>query len=341
MKITYLLDRPALCGGVKVVFQHAELLRLMGHTVTILGFGEIPKWIRTSCRYLNYEKVSPQLERQDLVIATYWTTVSIAESLAAGPVAHFCQGYEGDLAWQWKSKNEIEAVYEKCLPTLVVTPHLSLMLKERFNRQCSLAPPPIDQHFRPAIRFGPRRTPWILVSGIFEAKEKGVITALQAIAKLKDKGVACRLLRISTWPLSKTESAILAPDRYLQSVSPQEVADATRTCDLALFPSHRLEGFGLPCLEAMASKVPVVASRIPSTEFIGQDELIMVSDDDVNGFAHHAQELLSNRHLWRRARRQGYKAAQKFHPRRVAGQVEESILWAQSSSTNQVPAEIY
>jgi hypothetical protein len=36
MRLTYVLDRPELCGGVKVV---------LGHRVTVLAAGERPSWI--------------------------------------------------------------------------------------------------------------------------------------------------------------------------------------------------------------------------------------------------------------------------------------------------------
>jgi hypothetical protein len=41
MKVLYLLDRPELCGRVKVVFQHAALLRRHGHEVSIAGLGRL------------------------------------------------------------------------------------------------------------------------------------------------------------------------------------------------------------------------------------------------------------------------------------------------------------
>ena len=44
MKITYILDRPELGGGVKVVFQHAQLLLAQGYQVTVLGRGAKPDW---------------------------------------------------------------------------------------------------------------------------------------------------------------------------------------------------------------------------------------------------------------------------------------------------------
>lgn len=89
MNISYVLGYPELGGGTKVVFQHAELLHDLGHTVTILGIGTSPTWIAFSGHYIDYSGGLPSLPYQDLIIATYWTTIEISEELQAGSVVHF------------------------------------------------------------------------------------------------------------------------------------------------------------------------------------------------------------------------------------------------------------
>src|SRR6185436_19166647 len=97
MRVTYVLPYPELNGGNKVIFQHARLLAECGDEVTILGEGPRPDWIAAGTYHDYAAAASPALPPQDLVIATYWTTVATARALALGPVAHFCQGYEGGL----------------------------------------------------------------------------------------------------------------------------------------------------------------------------------------------------------------------------------------------------
>jgi glycosyltransferase involved in cell wall biosynthesis len=57
---------------------------------------------------------------------------------------------------------------------------------------------------------------------------------------------------------------------YLGSVALQDIFPLYRATDVVLVPSV-IESFGLPLLEAMAIGVPIVASRIPAFEEIGQD----------------------------------------------------------------------
>ncbi len=110
-------------------------------------------------------------------------------------------------------------------------------------------------------------------------------------------------------------------------------------CDLLLFPSRPEEGFGLPLLEAMASKVPAVASRIPSTVYIAEGAVPLVPVDDAEAFATAARDLLSSRNAWRRAREQGFEASRRFLQERVIPQLVEGIRWAREHAAQDlVPA---
>jgi glycosyltransferase involved in cell wall biosynthesis len=327
VRITYVLAYPELGGGTKVVVQHAGLMRRVGFEVQILGGGPAPTWAGLEVPYQDLTAGPPRLPAQDLVIATYWTTIAVARGLGVGPVAHFCQGYEGGLVHLAPVLPEIEAAYGLDLPTLVVTPWLGDFLRSRFGRESAVAPPAVDPRFRPVWRIGPRRRPWIAVPGIFEAEVKGVPTALAALAKLRERGSQCRVLRFSLLPLSAEERRLFEPDLYLQAVPPAEIAAALRRCDLLLLPSRAEEGFGLPLLEAMAAGVPAVASRIPSTEYIG-GAAALVPPGDAEGFATAAAAVLGDAGAWRRARRRGREAARRFLPEAIAPQVAAAVRWA-------------
>lgn len=326
-----MLDRPELGGGVKVVFQHARLLHESGHVVTILARGPEPVWIGFPGVYENYESGMPSLPSQDLVIGTWWETLPVADALSMGPVVHFCQGYEGDLAHLAPVKSQIEDVYQRPRPTFVVSPHLAKMLGDRYGRESFLVPPPLDPLFRPAWRFRPKRIPWVMIAGIFEAEVKGIPTALAAIRMLRSAGQECRVLRLSVLPLSATEEALLKPERYLCGVSPTQVAEALRACDLLLFPSLAMEGFGLPVLEALISKVPVVASEIPALGHLSEPAVIKVPVKDSEAFAASARTLLQDSSRWRKARRSGHDAAQAFRPEAIARRLDAAIQWAEKA----------
>jgi glycosyltransferase involved in cell wall biosynthesis len=334
VRITYVLPRPELSGGIKVVFQHARLLQERGFQVIVLGEGPYPDWVAGRLPYYDYRGGPPPLPRQDLVIGTFWTTLALARQLVKGPLAHFCQGYEGGLPHLAPRLPEIEAAYAEPLPTITVTPSLAAFLRERFGRASRVVSPPADPVFWPAARWGPRKkAPWIAVPGIFESAVKGIPTALEAVSRLRQEGIPARLLRASILPLSAAERQIAEPDRYLLAVPPVEMADALRDCDLLLFPSYPAEGFGLPLLEAMVSGVPAVSSRIPSTEYIAGDsgrngKIPLVPPGDAAAFAAAARDLLTRARTWRRSHQSGLREARRFAPERTGLALEIAVRWA-------------
>jgi glycosyltransferase involved in cell wall biosynthesis len=342
MRIAYVLDRPELGGGVKVVFQHAALLAGRGHQVWVAGRGPRPGWVDglpgPEPRYVDYggrpAGAPPELpEAPDLALATYWTTLALARGVGAAAAAQLCQGHEPDWPHEAARRAEIEAAYRQAaLPALVVSPHLGVLLAERYGVPWRPAPPPADPTFRPPPpwrrRRRPRRRPWVVVPGIFEAEIKGVPTALEALRRLADAGLPSRLLRVSVLPQSEAERVLRPADRFLCGVAPREVAAALREADLLLFPAGEGEGFGLPLLEAMASGVPAVASRLPSTLAMSGGAVPLVEPGDPAALAAAARGLLTDPAAWRRARRAGLRAAARFAPRRVAGELEAAVRWA-------------
>ena len=342
MRIAYLLDRPELGGGVKVVFQQAALLAARGHRVWIAGRGPRPAWTAglgaAAVGYLDYSDLPagepPRLPQPlDLVLATFWTTLAPARRAAAGAAAHLCQGHEPDWPHARRQAAEIAAAYEAAaLPALVVSPHLGTRLAELYGVPWRLASPPLDPCFHPLPiwrrRSRPRRVPRVIVPGIFEAEIKGVALALAALERLEAAGVSSRLLRLSVLPQSAEERALRTAERFLYRLSPQAVAREMRTADLLLFPARSGEGFGLPLLEAMASGVPAVAWRLPSSEAMSRGALPLVEEGDVDAFASAARRLLVDPASWRKARRGGRRQAARYAPRRVAPQLAAAVRWA-------------
>jgi len=329
MRVAYLLAGADLGGGTKVVLQHAGLLAAAGHDVRVVGQGPLPAGFGFRGAYVDADSRTPSLPSQDLVVATFWTTLAPALDLAIGPVAHFCQGYEGEIPHFADHRAAIESAYALPLPAFAVTPRLVSLVEERFGRPARLVPPPADRTLASRPRFGPRRRPWVALFGVYEAAVKGVPIGLDAIARLRERGLAARALRVSVFPLSEDERSRLEPDRYLQSVPPRRALSELARSDLLLLPSRIEEGFGLPLLEAMVLGVPAVASRTPGLEFVsGGQGARLVPADDAEAFAATAEELLRSRSSWREQRRRGFEAARRFDPSVVGQQLDAAVRWA-------------
>jgi len=329
--INYLLEDTALFGGVKVVLHHAELLRRVGHRVTVVSRGPRPTWYPTGDDFRSVPEFSPEfVPEADLHVATFWTTLEPAAALPSGQVVHFCQGFEAALEHNRADHPRILEAYSRVVPTWAVSPHLAELNSDRFGRPVRIVPPALEPYWRPRRRLGPRRRPKVLVPHPFEFYMKGVDTALEAVRLVRRRGIELTLVRLSQWPLGDEERALLEPDEFHHHLDPPEVAVLLGGCDLMLAPSWQSEGFGLAVLEALACGLPVVASRISSHESFaaGAAELVPVGDAD--GFAEAAEMVLSSGRRWRAMRQRGLERARRFSEETVAATLDDAAGWAAS-----------
>lgn len=92
------------------------------------------------------------------------------------------------------------------------------------------------------------------------------------------------------------------PVRLTGPLPDEDIPSLYRLADVVAMPSLR-EGFGLVVLEALASGVPVVASRIaPFTEYLAEDDVSWADPSDAGAIADALRHALSTRDAQRIAR---------------------------------------
>ena len=118
----------------------------------------------------------------------------------------------------------------------------------------------------------------------------------------------------------------------LGRVGDEELADLYTAAGCFMFPS-RYEGFGLPCLEAMACGCPVAGFRNSSLPEVIAEAGILVEDGDAVALGHAAAAMIGEAERWRRA---GLERARAFSWRKAAKQTiaaYESLLEKVSRSS--------
>jgi glycosyltransferase involved in cell wall biosynthesis len=113
--------------------------------------------------------------------------------------------------------------------------------------------------------------------------------------------------------------------RLLGRVDDEELADLYSAAGCFVFPS-RYEGFGLPCLEAMACGCPVVAFRNSSLPEVVGEAGLLVDDGDAGALGRAAGRTIGERERWRQA---GLERSKAFSWRKAARQTiaaYESVL---------------
>jgi len=109
------------------------------------------------------------------------------------------------------------------------------------------------------------------------------------------------------------------PDRQYQELF--------TSSSLVLMPSTA-EGFGLPIVEAMRLRIPVVASDDPAMREIGADCLLYADPRSVEEFAAQCEGALFDRPLRSRLVDAGYERASRFTWRRAAEETRRVLMEA-------------
>jgi glycosyltransferase involved in cell wall biosynthesis len=137
--------------------------------------------------------------------------------------------------------------------------------------------------------------PYILaVGGITPRKGYDVLAA--AVARLGPSCPAVVVAGADWWGADDVRRQIADLDRHrrielLGGVDDEALATLYRHASLVCHPS-RAEGFGLPCLEAMAAGVAVVASDLPSIREMAEGDVCLVPPDDADALAAAIRALL-------------------------------------------------
>ena len=147
---------------------------------------------------------------------------------------------------------------------------------------------------------------------------------IQAIARLRNEGVDCRLA-IAGQPGWRYEGEMeLARElglgdrvQYLGYVPDDDLPPLYSGAALLAYPSL-YEGFGLPVLEAMACGTPVVAANTSATAEVAGDAALLVDPLDVDGLATAMRRLLSDETLRASQRARGLERAASYSWERTA-----------------------
>ena len=168
---------------------------------------------------------------------------------------------------------------------------------------------------------------FLLSVGHFEER-KNYVRLIEAVAKLHERGSGLQLVIIGNdsgeLPSVRKRIEALGLSKHvviLSGLTDSEVRCVYRLCTLFVFPSA-YEGFGIPILEAMAAKRPMVISDIPVFKEITQGKGAYFSHDNSDSIAHSVEEVLSSSVESSRLIRHGRERVLDFGFERIADALE-------------------
>ncbi len=158
--------------------------------------------------------------------------------------------------------------------------------------------------------------PEILTVGTVEPR-KNLQTLIDSMAFVRAEYSDARLTiagRIG-WQSDEIMASIRAAEaagvvRFVEAPDDQSLKSLYASATIAVTPSH-YEGFGLPVLEAMARRVPVVASSIPALRETGGDAAEYVNPASSESIANGIIGLLNNGEHRQHAAAAGFKRAER------------------------------
>ena len=285
LRITFVLPLADLTGGVRVVGLHAEHLAARGHHVTVvsgsvacglhrrlsnvkngLGFG---RFVAPPASHIDANKVQhivlphnrPVTEADvpdgDIVVATWWETVApvVALGPAKGAKMYLIQHDERQLCG---AGTAVSDTWHLPLRKVVIARWLEPVLREAgVAHPIDVVPNTVSSElfFAPPRGKQPRPTAGFMY---VDHASKGCDIAIEAIRLARETRPD---LQVRTFgrDLEYADMPLPSDTVFTRSPALAEMREIYASCDVWLQAS-RSEGFGLPMLEAMACRTPVIAT---------------------------------------------------------------------------------
>jgi glycosyltransferase involved in cell wall biosynthesis len=306
MRITFILKHAYISGGDRVIAVQAQELIRRGHTVNVISAPRpilplkhrLRNWLTGEAkppangvvpclldemqvphRIIETSRpiVDTDVPDADVVIATWWETAPWVWrlSVAKGAKAYFIQHYE---IWGGDA-TDVEATWLLPMHKIVVSSWLAKLARERFNDgTASYVPNAVDTHQFTAPPRQKQPTPTI---GFMYSTThfKGCDISLAAFECARQSIPGLRLVAFGAEPPAR-HLPLPADCEFTLRPAQEKIRDIYARCDAWLVGS-RSEGFGLPILEAMACRTPVIATPAGAApELLEGGAGILVKPDD-------------------------------------------------------------
>ena len=236
--------------------------------------------------------VDADLPDADIVIATWWETAEWTAQLSPskGTKVYFIQDHE---VFPYLPVERVAATWRMPLHKLVVSQWLVDLARTKYgDADVSLVPNGVDprQFWAPPRGKNPVPTVGLVYT---EAPRKACNVALQAFTLASRRFPQLRLVAFGSH--EELPRLPLPPNAEFHVRPPQtKLRELYAKCDAWLF-SSRTEGFGLPILEAMACRTPVIATPAGAApELLADGGGILVASDDPKEMALSIESIITS-----------------------------------------------
>ena len=290
LAVTFLLKRSDLSGGVRVVRAYAERLRGRGHRVVVVSCADPPepllRRLKRGLKGEGWKKRPPRvpghmdasglphrvlpggrtpdagdLPDADVLVTTWWETAEWARGWPARKgrplylVQHDERVFDGITPEQ---RRRVEETWRLGCPKVAVAGWIAREMREAGAEDVHVILNALDPELFHAPPRPKRPVPTV---GLMHshARFKGVDVAVEAIRIARESLPRLAVEAFGSGPLEGSLLEGLPGVTYHRQPPQDEIRGVYAACDAWLFGS-RCEGFGLPILEAMACRTPVIGT---------------------------------------------------------------------------------
>ena len=350
MRITFLTPPDSLTGGIRVIATYAKCLQQLGHSVLILcatpdrigglrpalralrradfrgaweaarqGFAGTPSKVghiaNSGVPYAVFERPSPgisMLPDADLLVATWWETAVWVDSMPAakGRKVHLIQGYEiwtgGDV------RQRVNAALRLPNCKIAISNQLKFDIESELgDLDIRVVPNAVDlKQFDAPHR--DRGVPPTVGFTYSRHAIKGADIIHEACRLARQDIPELRTLAFGSEQPSQ-DFPLPANTEFHYCPAQDQIAGLYARCDAWLFAS-RLDSFGLPILESMACRTPVIGVPIGAApELLADGAGVLVPSESPEAMAAALVALLrSPAEAWRRMSTISYQRAHAY-----------------------------
>ena len=314
--IVYVMVWTQVCGGSKVILEHANRLVDRGQDVTIVTYGEYPQWFALNDK-VNFiqvpegEDIKKYIPQCDLIVATSWKCIYETVVSNIAPVVFFEQGGSHLFEEQNISKMKLDIIKQRIrmVPFIfTVSSYAKEKMMEIYGKDseviCISVEPKV---FYPREKNNNSNNIELSIVGSEDFKFKNIEEILVAYRILQQKYPNIYLNWITqTQPTKNPEKAIVNPPQI-------EIGNVLRKSDIYICNSE-YESFGLPTLEAMTCGAAVITTNTGGmSDFVIENEnALIVKKHDTLDLVQKIESLINDRELRERLSKNGMETAKKF-----------------------------
>lgn len=328
LNITYVMTWTGVCGGSKIILEHANRLTNRGHKITLISHDNKPVWfnLNEKVEFIQVPWESVLCESipkdTDVIVSTYWREIYECVEQKIAPVIYFEQG-DFHLFDLEKVDNRTYNYINKALKTIhftyTVSSFAKAKLKEVYNTEAKVIPNAVDDkvfYYEPHKK---NEVPNITIIGSEEATFKRIQNIIDAIEIVKEKGYNIKLNWITP---TKPEKNI----NLLPIINPPQIVigDTLRKTDIYICASM-YEAFCLPVLEAMTCGAAIITTNNGGNmDFIEENKnALIIEKDNINDIVQKVETLLNNQDLRESLVKNGVEEAARYSWNITINKVEE------------------